>query len=114
MSAKRIFLMLAVGAMLALQVADCTSAMTPDQQSSPWRGREGACIGERSARGCRAVRMEDGICPTHLYISGQSGSATRFSSRTLHPSRHTPDLNQHPRVRPAHLPLFVSNYVLRP
>src|SRR5229473_938344 len=58
MSAKRIFLMLAVGAMLALQVADCTSAMTPDQQSmqccgsmpcSPTNKLQGCCKTMNSA-----------------------------------------------------------------
>jgi hypothetical protein len=33
MSGKRLFLVLAVGAVLLLQVADCASAMAPDQQS---------------------------------------------------------------------------------
>src|SRR5713226_2594925 len=51
MMRKRIFLVLAVGAVLVLQLADCMSAMTPNQQSMQCCGSM-ACSPANKTQGC--------------------------------------------------------------
>ena len=54
MSGKRLFLVLALGAVLVLQIADCASAMTPDQQSMQ-------CCGSMP---CSPANKTQGCCKT--------------------------------------------------
>lgn len=56
MRGKRLFLVLAVGAVLLLQVADCASAMTPDQQSMK-------CCGSMP---CSPANKIQGCCKTMI------------------------------------------------
>ena len=97
MSAKRIFLMLAMGAMLALQVADCTSAMTPDRQSmqccgsmpcSPANKLQGCCKTMNSAPALGVVVKARVSVNAPPVVAVRYASKTEFVRRTsISPAR---------------------------
>jgi hypothetical protein len=55
MSGKSLFLVLALGAVLVLQVADCASAMTPDQQSMQCCGSMPCSPGNKTQGCCKTM-----------------------------------------------------------
>jgi hypothetical protein len=64
MTGKRIFLVLAAGALLLLQFADCMSAMTPDQESMQCCGSMPCTPANQSHDCCKA--MVSGQSPNML------------------------------------------------
>jgi hypothetical protein len=64
MSCKRLFLVLAAGALLLLQFADCMSAMTPDQESMKCCGSMPCTPANQSHDCCKA--MVSGQSPNML------------------------------------------------
>ncbi len=84
MSGKRLFLMLAVGAMLVLQVADCTSAMTPDQQSMQCCGSM-PCSPANKLQGCCKTMISapalSVIVKARISVNAPPPVAVRYASR---------------------------------
>jgi len=66
MIGKRLFLMLAAGALLLLQFADCMSAMAPDQESMKCCGSMPCTPANQSHDCCKAMvsRQSPNILPT--------------------------------------------------
>src|ERR1700686_4149386 len=91
MSGKRIFLVLAVGAILLLQIADCASAMTPDQRSMQCCGSM-PCSPANKTQGC-CKTMNSAPAPSVIVKARESVSAppvfaVRYTSITAF-VRHT-------------------------
>jgi len=94
MSGKSLFLVLALGAVLALQVADCASAMTPDQQSmqccgsmpcSPANKTHGCCKTMNSAPAPSAiVKARAPVTPPAIVVVWYA-SMTELVRRTATP-----------------------------
>ena len=69
---KRLFLVLAAGALLFLQFADCMSAMTPDQESMQCCGSMPCTPANQSHDCCKAM------------VSGQSSNMVPAALVSLH------------------------------
>src|SRR3981189_2840331 len=94
MSGKRLFLVLALGAVLVLQIADCASAMTPDQQSmqccgsmpcSPGNNTQGCCKTMNSAPAPSAIVKARVPVPAPPGDAVWHASMTEFVRRTAPP-----------------------------
>jgi len=72
MIGKRLFLVLAAGALLLLQFADCMSAMTPDQESMQCCGSMPCTPANQSHDCCKAM------------LSGQSPNVLPTARVSLH------------------------------
>jgi hypothetical protein len=83
MNRKRLFLLLAVGAMLLLQAADCASAMAPDQQSMKCCGSM-PCSPTNKTHGCcktmSSVPTPSVIVKARVSVNAPPVVATRYTS----------------------------------
>jgi hypothetical protein len=94
MSGKRLFLVLALGAVLVLQIADCASAMTPDQQSmqccgsmpcSPGNKTQGCCKTMNSAPAPNVIVKARVSVTAPAIVIAWYPSMTEFVRRTATP-----------------------------
>jgi hypothetical protein len=114
---KRLFLVLAAGALSLFQFSDCMSAMTLDQQSMQCCGSM-PCTPANHSHGCcknmASVQTPSMLPAPHVFLHGPN-SATVEYSRTLKIVRSTPtpavaiDAQQHspPELYTLHASLLI-------